>query len=221
MQDQTALKQRPKAQFCRSQHNEIATKTSLSTANLSEKLGRLRELGYVRVREPLGPAESPARGTYELPDPFFHFWFRYVFPRRSRLERGRVDDVYREIKTDLDTFTGPGFEECCSTWVGAHADASHVGEIDEIGSWRSRDGQTEIDVIGVRRGRYSFLGSCKWGKRVDHRVLDELIAARDRMGKAGVARLAIFGRGEITQTLRERAADEDVLLVSAEDLFRA
>lgn len=202
------------------QHNAIATQTSLSTANLSEKLARLRALGYVRVREPVGPAESPARGTYELADPFFRFWFRYVFPRRSRLERGRVGEVLGEIQEDLDNLIGPTFEECCREWVGVHATEQRVGgELDEIGSWRSRDGQTEIDVVGIRRGRYALLGSCKWRRRADERVLDELIEARDRMGKAGRARLAVFAREDFTDGLRARAREEDVLLVTLADLY--
>ncbi len=201
------------------QHNEIATKTSQSTANLSAKLVRLRDLGYVRVREPVGPAESPARGTYELADPFFRFWFRYVFPRRSRLERGRVDEVYGEIEDDIDNLMGPVFEECCRAWVGTHAGGNMVGELDEIGSWMSRDGQTEVDVAGTRKGKYTFLGSCKWRKRADERVLDDLIAARDRMGKAALARLAVFAREDFTDVLRARAAEEDVLLVTLADLY--
>ena len=76
---------------------------------------------------------------------------QYVFPRRSRLERGRVDEVYAEIDRDLDTFMGAAFEECSRAWLGAYAGASRVGELDEIGSWMSRDGRTEIDVVGVRR----------------------------------------------------------------------
>jgi uncharacterized protein len=202
-------------------HNEIATKASRSTADVSDKLDRLRALGYVRIREPLGPAESAARATYELADPFFRFWFRYVFPRRSRLERGRVDEVYAEIDRDLDTFMGAAFEECCRAWLGGYAGASRVGELDEIGSWMSRDGRTEIDVVGVRRGRYTFLGSCKWRRTADVDVLDDLLSARDGMGKAGRARLAIFARESFSARLRERAADEDVMLVSAADLFAA
>lgn len=201
------------------QHNEISTKTTLSTANLSEKLARLRALGYVRVREPTGPAESPARGTYELADPFFRFWFRYVFPRRSRLERGLVDEVYSEIDGDLDNLMGPAFEECCRAWAGSTAGAKRLGEVDEIGSWQSRDGQTEIDVVGVRRGRYELVGSCKWRRRADERVLDELINARDRMGKASRARLAVFARDGFTDGLLARASGEDVQLVALADLF--
>lgn len=201
------------------QHNEIATKTSLSTANLSEKLARLRELGYVRMREPTGPADSPARGTYEVADPFFRFWFRYVFPRRSRLERGLVDEVYREIERDLDNLMGPVFEDCCRTWAGSAVGGTRLGDVDEIGSWTSRDGQTEIDVVGVRRGRYALVGSCKWRRRADERVLDELIDARDRMGKAGRARLVIFAREGFTDALLRRAANEDVQLIALAELF--
>jgi hypothetical protein len=92
----------------------------------------------------------------------------------------------------------------------------------QIGSWWSRDGQTEIDVVGTSRHRYVLLGSCKWRRSVDVDVLDQL---RDHQaalgGHAAAARLIIFGREQFTAALRRRAADEGIRLVSATQLFQA
>lgn len=67
---------------------------------------------------------------------------------------------------------------------------------------------------------YALLGSCKWRRAVDADVLDQL---RDHQaalgGRAAAARLIIFGREQFTPALRERAAEENVHLVSAADLF--
>jgi len=203
------------------QYNEIATRAGLASGNLSPRLTRLEQLGYVTTWKPLAPGGRERRASYRIADPYFRFFFRYVFPNRSRLDRGRVDEVADELLADLDNLMGRAFEDCCRTWVGRYADERTVGASEELGSWWSRDGQVEIDVVGVAKGRCTFLGSCKWTRTAGVHVLDELREAQAALGgKAATARLAIFARSGFDAALRRRAAAEDVLLVTAADLFR-
>jgi uncharacterized protein len=201
------------------QHNQIANRVGLPTGNLSVRLARLEELGYVVPWRPLTATGHERRASYRIADPYFRFFFRYVFPNRSRLERGRVDEVAVEILGDFDNLMGRTFEDCCRTWAGRYADEAQVGRSDELGSWWSRDGQ--VDVVGTRNGRYSFLGTCKWGRMAGEQVLDELHEAQAALGgKAARAQLAVFARGGFGAALRRRAAQDGVLLVTAADLFR-
>jgi len=203
------------------QYNEIATRARLATGNLSPRLARLEELGYVMPWKPLASGGRERRTSYRIADPYFRFFFRYVFPNRSRLERGRADEVADEVLADLDNLMGRTFEDCCRTWVGRYADERAVGASEELGSWWSRDGQIELDVVGVAKGRCTFLGSCKWARRAGVRALEELREAQAALGgKAATARLAIFARSGFDAALRRRAAEENVLLVTAADLFR-
>lgn len=202
------------------QHNQIATRAGMATGNLSARLARLEELGYVAPMTPLTTGGRERRTSYRIADPYFRFFFRYVFPNRSRLERGRVDEVAAEVLADFDNLIGRAFEDCCRTWVGRYADPELVGRSEELGAWWSRDGASEIDVVGVAKRRYAFLGSCKWRKVVGVDVLDDLRHAQAALGgKAMTARLALFARRGFDAALRERAADEGVLLLTAADLF--
>ncbi|MDO8213401.1 ATP-binding protein [Conexibacter sp. CPCC 206217] len=203
------------------QHNQIATRIGIPSSNLGARLGRLEELGYVTAWAPLSAdGLEPRRTSYRIADPYFGFFFRYVFPNRSRLERGRVEEVAREVLADLDDVMGRAFEDACRTWAGRYAQEDEVGRSDELGSWWSRDGSVEIDVVGTRKGRYSLLGSCKWRRTVGSDVLDALHDAQASLGgKAARARLALFARRGFTPELSARAADEQVLLVTAADLF--
>jgi uncharacterized protein len=203
------------------QYNEIATRAGLASGNLSVRLTRLEQLGYVTPWKPLAPGGRDRRASYRIADPYFRFFFRYVFPNRSRLDRGRVDEVAAEVLADFDNLMGRAFEDCCRTWVGRYADERAVGAGEELGSWWSRDGQVEIDVVGVAKGRCTFLGSCKWTRRAGVQALDELREAQAQLGgKAATAQLAIFARNDFDPALRRRADAEDVLLVTAADLFR-
>lgn len=202
----------------RTRVGELSNAAHIPTPNLVKMLSRLEALGYVEARAPLSPRGPEAkRSSYRLSDPFFRFWFRFVFPNRSLLERGRVKDVLRTVERDLDSFMGLAFEDCCREWVGRYAgDALPASR--QLGCWWSRDGQTELDVVGVSRGRYDLLGSCKWDRAAPASALGQLLTQRDALPRAGSARLAIFARG-FSAPLKRRASEEGVSLIGIDRLF--
>ncbi len=197
---------------------EISNATDIPTPNLSKMLRRLEALGYVAARSPLTPKGPEARrATYRLTDPFFRFWFRFVFPNRSLLERGRVEDVLQVVERDLDSYMGPAFEDVCRDWAGRFGgDALPASQ--QLGSWWSRDGQTEIDIVGVSRGRYDLLASCKWARSAPASTLTQLLEQRDSLPRVAGAKLAIFARG-FSAPLRRRADEEGVALIGLDKLF--
>jgi uncharacterized protein len=202
----------------RTRSSEIANATQISTPNLTKMLSRLEALGYLEARSPLSPKGPEARrASYRLTDPFFRFWFRFVFPNRSLLERGRVEEVLRIVERDIDIYMGLAFEDCCREWAGRFA-ADALPASQQLGSWWSRDGQTEIDMVGVSRGRYDLLASCKWARSAPASALERLLEHRDSLPRAGGAKLAIFARG-FSRRLEQRAAEEDVALIGIDRLF--
>lgn len=200
--------------------NAIAGRLEVSQQLTIHYLGRLEELAYVRKAEPLEPGgKGAARAYWKIADPYFRFWFRYVFPNRSRLARDRVSEVAGEIRRDLPTFLGPIFEDCCRDWIGRYSPLGAAAL--EIGSWWSRKHDIELDVVTLEKKGYGLLGSCKWWKKpVGVNVLDELYEAKAVLGpKAAQARLALFSRAGFTDAVRERAAGENLVLVEPDDLF--
>jgi uncharacterized protein len=198
---------------------QIAARAQVNSSVASRMLERLRDLGYVEQREPIALKPERARAYWRIRDPYVRFWFRYVFPNRSRLERELVDDVAREVTADLSTFVGHVFEDCCRWWVGRRS--PFAADSVEVGAWWSRKGDAEIDVVAVGRDHHLLLGSCKWREReVGEDVLDQLYAHRALLGpKAARARLALFARRAFSAVVRARAQQEDILLVTAADLF--
>jgi uncharacterized protein len=187
---------------------------------LVRKLERLEDLGYIEPRYPLAADGVEDRSSYQIADPYFRFWFRYVANNRSRLERGRVQEVRDEILADLENLMGSSFEQCCRRWLGAYVEEERIGVPEQIGSWWSRNGQTEVDVVGVRKHRYMLLGSCKWRRIAGVEVLEDLYAKQNQLGpRADHAQRVLFAPEDFSPELRARAAKDDVMLVTAADLF--
>lgn len=198
----------------------IAGRLKIKQPLASQFLSRLEKLGYIAKVEPLEPGRKAASRSYwKIADPYFRFWFRYVLPNRSRLARGRIQEVAAEIEHDLPGFVGPIFEDCCREWVGRYSQFG--GAALEVGSWWSRSHDLEVDVVTLEKKGYGFVGSCKWwGKQVGVNVLDELNGAKRALGAGATrARVGIFSRSGFTQPLRERADREGVELIETADLF--
>jgi uncharacterized protein len=202
------------------QYNDIAAKAKIDNANLSKMLPRLEDLGYVERRPPLergGFVET--RSSYRLRDPFFRFWFRYVWPNRSRLERGRVDEVATKIDTDFDNYMGLAFEDLCRTWLGTYATGPEADGITEIGSWWHRTGSPEIDIVTLRGRRFGPMGSCKWDKGAPPQVLGNLMRDRETLaGPDADGELLVFARG-FSDDLLQHAERERARLISISELY--
>lgn len=199
----------------------IGGRIQMKSQAVDRILRRLEELGYLAKVEPLEPGgKGSSRAYWKISDPYFRFWFQFVFANRSRLARGRIKEVAREITRDLPTFLGPIFEDCCREWVGSYSDLG--ANALEVGSWWSRKSDTEIDVVALDKNGYTLLAAGKWWEaEVGVNVLDDLYNARSVIGpKAAQARLAIFSKLGFTEPLRERAEAEGVALIEPADLFR-
>ncbi len=170
--------------------------------------------------QPLAPSGFESRASYQLSDPYFRFWFRYVASNRSRLEQGRVEEVLEEILADFDNVMGWAFEECCRRWVAAYASDDATGAPQEIGAFWSRDGRTEVDVVGVRKHRYVHRGLMQvaqdGGDRRARRAARATGSARTEGGARSAGDLRARG---IHRRAAGGSGEEDVLLVTAADLF--
>ena len=182
-------------------------------------LTRLEALGYVEARAPLSPT-GPERKTLELPAdrPLLSFLVSLRLPESQPPGTRTGEGGARIVERDLDTFMGLVFEDCCREWAGALRRRA-LRASQQLGSWWSRNGQIEVDVVGASRGRYDLLGSCKWDQAAPAATLTQLLAHREALPKAGAAQLVIFVRG-FSPELKRRAKAEGVALIGIDRLFR-
>jgi len=196
--------------------NEILQQSKISSGQLlTDRLDRLAKLHYIEERRPLAGNGSP---SWSISDPFFRFWFRYVYPNRSRLQRGRVDEVCETILADIDNHMGGVLEQVCRDWAGRYSSDPPLAGAQDIGSYWTRTHDVEVDLFARGRDGVLAIGSCKWSTRADTRDLDRLIEMRARIRGAGAAALYVFAR-DFHKRLTERAERENVRLVPVEELF--
>jgi hypothetical protein len=196
--------------------NEILQRSKISSGQLlTNRLDRLAQLRYIQERRPLGGNGSP---SWSVSDPFFRFWFRYVYPNRSRLQRGRVEEVCEAILADLDNYMGPVFEEVCRDWAGRHSAEAKLAGAEDIGAYWTRTHDVEVDLVARGHKGIVAVGSCKWSTRADAHDLDRLIVLRGKIRGAGNAALYVFAR-DFHTSLLERVEADGVRLVSADELF--
>ena len=197
------------------QFSEIVNRSKVSSGQVLTK--RLRSLERLRYLDERKPVAGNGRTAWTVSDPYFRFWFRYVYPNRSRLQRGRVDDVREAILADVDNHMGPIFEQVCRDWASTYASNGRFPAAEEVGAYWTRTHDVEIDVVARTRSRLHALGSCKWGTADTH-DLDRLKDRRSKIAGAGRADLYVFARA-FHPALVRRAGDEGVRLISADELY--
>src|SRR6185437_627441 len=198
------------------QFNEILQRSKAPSGQLlTSRLERLATLGYIAQGQSLGGNGST---SWSVSDPFFRFWFRYVYPNRSRLQRGRVEEVCEAILADLDNHMGSVFEQVCRDWAGRYSTDTALAGAEEIGAYWTRTHDVEVDLIARDRKGVLAVGSCKWSAQANTHDLDRLIELRGRIRGAGNATPYVFAR-DFHPALLQRAERERIRLVSADELF--
>ncbi len=156
------------------------------------------------------------RGVYQIRDNFFRFWFRFLHPNRTALERGGSQVVFQTlIEPHLDQFTGTVFEEVCQQYLWRSGLAGKLPFTPmKIGGWWRLD--EEIDLIALGQDEILFV-ECKWTSRpVGSDILRELERKADLTNPETGKRKRWFGlcaRSGFTPQLMQTAIDRTNLLL--------
>lgn len=118
------------------------------------------------------------------------------------------------------------FEDICAQWLRRYAGERLGLTLESLGRYWSRDGSTEIDIIGeVNSGTFLF-GECKWRESSTMRLSD-YIRLRAKVANLPNAHwkqeptYVLFALGGFGSELEKLAADtsERLYLVSGSDLL--
>ena len=209
---------------------EIAKMARVDDRKLAHYLDVLRDLEFIRRDDPvLSGSSGGRRGRYYVSDPFLRFYFRFIVPNRSALNRGLVGRTIETISEDLRAFLGTYvFEELCRDWVLVEAESGRLGwRPEEYGAYwrRSKGASVQLDVVAaISRAKRCLIGEAKWTESpINREVITSLVERskrllaniadsddhEDKLGHktaAYQAEYAYFSRSGFTQAARAEAA---------------
>lgn len=197
--------------------SHIATMAGVTEGSLGHYLKTLQALEMVERRDPVLARTGGRKGRYFVRDPFLRFYYRFIVPHITAIERGDLSRVLKTIGEDLRAFIGTYiFEELCREWVAIEGEAGAFGFLPEtVGAfWTGQRGKAvQLDVVAAsRREKRLFIGEAKWGRgRVSRNVLTNLVARSQRMPQVTAGnwqvQYGLFAREGFSEATRQ-AADE-------------
>lgn len=201
--------------------SEIINETGFEKSLVSRYLDILRSLGFIEKDIPVTEKypEKSKQGLYRLYDKFFSFWFKYIFPNRSKLEIGRGDIVLKLIKDTFEHHISTIYEEVCIE-LCKYLMAERLMQYAMIGKWWSKN--EEIDIVAIdEENETLYFGECKWSnKKVGEDIYRELIRKSnlvDLNNEKRKNRYILFSKSGFTERMMEIAKREKVLLVHSEE----
>lgn len=204
--------------------NEIKQATGID--GVTAYLDTLQQLQLVERRVPVTETQphKSRRGIYCLKDNYLRFWFRYVHPHRSQLERGGAQIILdNQVMPQLDLFTGMAFEEVCRQvlWSWGLSGGLPFAPMN-IGNWWNANEEIDLIVLGDAD---AMLVECKWGsKPVGRDILANLerkaIQVRAELGERQVWYGLCSRSGFTNQLTQEVQQRGDVLLFDLPAIMR-
>jgi len=196
--------------------NEIKQATGIDGA--TAYLDTLQQLHLVERRVPVTETQphKSRRGLYRLQDHYLRFWFRYVHPHRSQLERGGAQLILNnQVLPQLDLFTGLAFEEICRQflWFSGLSGNLPFAPLN-IGNWWNANEEIDLVVLGETD---AMLVECKWAsKPVGIDILTNLERKADLVQSELAGRQIRYGlcsrSGFTSQLLENIQLRQDVVL---------
>jgi len=141
--------------------NEIKQATGIEGA--TSYLDTLQQLHLVERVVPVTETQpqKSRRGIYRLKDHYLRFWFRYVHPNLSQLERGRAQiTLENQVMPEIDHFTSLTFEEVSQQFFWQSGLSGKLPFVPtNIGNWWNTNEEIDLVVLGESD---AALVECKW-----------------------------------------------------------
>lgn len=202
--------------------SNISSFMQVKATSITKYLKVLMDLDLVKREVPITEPhpEKSKSGLYKLTDNYIAFWFKFVYPYRSFLEKGETDFVMDNIKN--------GFIQNYASFV--YEDIAHekMWELnmnntwdfvfDKLGRyWGPKTGETDIVAIDPI-GKNLIVGECKYTKtKVGIDVLTTLQekgSVLKQLTQSNSVHYILFSTGGFTQPLIEEAKiNESLILV--------
>ena len=168
--------------------SEIAGRVGKEATQITEPLGKLRDLGYIRREVPFGEDEKKSKkGIYRINDRMLEFNYKFVAPYRSILELGRSETVLSIIQSQFSGYVGDCWEHLCRQYVSGNIIDGIAYNIasrwwGKIFTEENKNGEmVELDVVAESIDKkHILIGECKWTNKEDAQRLAFSLEAKTK-----------------------------------------
>lgn len=147
--------------------SDISSYMNTEQTKLTNPLAALIQLDLIERVVPV-TVENPLKckkGLYKIKDPYFRFWFRFIYPSLSMLNMGQTRYVMDRIKNNLiDNHTSFIYEDISrEKLLSLQENEKLPFSFNRIGSWWEKS--SEIDIVAYDSfGNDICFGECKFRK---------------------------------------------------------
>ena len=196
--------------------SKIINETGFSKSTVSSYLAILEKLKITKREVPVTEKNyhKGKKGLYSISDPFFVFWFRYIFRNKYLLESGKSKEVLTIIKKGITEQSSYLYEKISQEFILRNMVKYH-----SVGGWWNKN--EEIDVVGINNDTKEIIfGECKWtNKKVGTNVFEDLKRKARlvdwNMGRR-IEKFILFSKSGFTKNMVEVSKREKVILVQGD-----
>lgn len=206
--------------------NQISQKIQEESQKCSKYISTLRSFKLIDKVTPCTEAESSKKSIYKIADNYYAFWYRYVFANKSYYELLGEEAAAEEIVSDLSDFMGTVFEGICFQYMIRLAKAGKLPFVPHhIGRWWGNNPekrkQDDVDILALdRKGDSVIFCECKFrNEAFGMREYEDLMCASRIFTQAKERYYYVFSKGGYTQRVKEKAAQDGMVLLGIDDLF--
>ena len=201
---------------------EIANYTGMIISSIPKYLKELSEYFDIIIRRyPITEGPRSKKGRYFIKDPFYSFWFRFIYPNIDYLELGEPNPVKKIIKEELHHYASRIFEDVIRETIfvaaGVKLGNIKIPEMNKIGAWWDRRGN-EIDIVGLKGKKIVLVGEIKFTlKPIEARDVINFLKKLDLIKSEGSTYIYISWSG-FTNPARSVLEESKVIPIELKDL---
>ncbi|MBO4981638.1 MAG: ATP-binding protein [Lachnospiraceae bacterium] len=166
--------------------NDIYLHTGFPRAKISVYLKNLMELDLV---------EKIYAGVYRIQNPYVRFYFRFLFPNLSLLEKSAPEDFYRlKVEKDLPAFMEESYRQICRQLFEKELPTGLT-----VSPWMGKD--YCIDMVGVDGDNRRVVGACSYSRMMTVEDCAGLLS-HARKAKILADRVLLYSEKGFTEELK-------------------
>jgi len=200
---------------------DIASALGVKVTSLTKYLKVLSDLDLIEREVPI-TEENPEKsksGLYKITDNYITFWFKYVYPYHSYLEKGETAYVLERIKSGfVQNYLSYIYEDVCRDKMWELSACGKLIRFNKVGRyWGQKTGETDIVALDTI-DKNIIVGECKYssspkGLEILHDLESKTVVLKD-ITKSKAVQYVVFSKSGFTQGLLDSANNrDDILLV--------